>query len=248
MMGLAAVLASGLAIPETPRLILPRPAIVRAESLELSRHMLLGMPLTMGMLARRMSPLTASFCATDFDNADLSSYSFSGQSIGAADASRYVVVLAASRNTSAISLSSITVAGQATTVLYTSGSSTDARAIAITSAPVTSGTTATVAVNWSGTSLRTGIGVYSVTGGFPVLVASYGANGSVSTATGGCVIAGSYNSASGTLPTFSGVTRNGTITLEGPNGMSVGSANVTTGGSLSVSAAGGNTFIASLRP
>ena len=47
---LAAMLASGLIVPERPALILPKPAIVKAENLEFSKHMLLGMPLTMGML------------------------------------------------------------------------------------------------------------------------------------------------------------------------------------------------------
>lgn len=47
---LAAMLASGLIVPEAPKFILPKPAIVKAENLEFSKHMLLGMPLTMGML------------------------------------------------------------------------------------------------------------------------------------------------------------------------------------------------------
>jgi hypothetical protein len=47
---LAAMLASGLAVPEKPRLILPNPAIVRPGNLEFSRHMLLAMPLTMGAI------------------------------------------------------------------------------------------------------------------------------------------------------------------------------------------------------
>ena len=50
---LAAMLASGLVVPEKPALILPKPAIVKAENLEFSKHMLLGMPLTMGVLPRR---------------------------------------------------------------------------------------------------------------------------------------------------------------------------------------------------
>ena len=52
---IAALLATGLAVPETPRLIFPKPAIVRCGSLEASRHMLLGLPLTMGMLPGRAS-------------------------------------------------------------------------------------------------------------------------------------------------------------------------------------------------
>ena len=48
---LAAMLASGLVVPEVPKLVFPKPAIVKAENLDFSKHMLLGMPLTMGMLA-----------------------------------------------------------------------------------------------------------------------------------------------------------------------------------------------------
>lgn len=47
---LAVMLASGLVAPETPKLVFPKPAIVKAENLDFSKHMLLGMPLTMGML------------------------------------------------------------------------------------------------------------------------------------------------------------------------------------------------------
>lgn len=48
---LAAMLASGLVAPEAPKLVFPKPAIVKSENLDFSKHMLLGMPLTMGMLA-----------------------------------------------------------------------------------------------------------------------------------------------------------------------------------------------------
>jgi hypothetical protein len=52
---LAAMIASGLLVPEAPKLVFPKPAIVKAEHLELSRNVLLGMPLTMGMLAGKVS-------------------------------------------------------------------------------------------------------------------------------------------------------------------------------------------------
>ena len=50
---LAAMLASGLVAPETPKLVFPKPAIVKSENLDFSKHMLLGMPLTLGMLPRK---------------------------------------------------------------------------------------------------------------------------------------------------------------------------------------------------
>jgi hypothetical protein len=53
---IAAMLASGLIVPEKPKLVLPKPAIVKRENLEFWNHApLLGMPLTMGMLPTRKS-------------------------------------------------------------------------------------------------------------------------------------------------------------------------------------------------
>lgn len=50
---IAAMLASGFIVPEKPRLVLPKPAIMRPQSIEFPKHMLPGMPLTMGMLAAK---------------------------------------------------------------------------------------------------------------------------------------------------------------------------------------------------
>lgn len=51
---LAAMLASGLVVPEKPKLVFPKPAIVQAGNLEMSRDLLLGMPITLGMLAGKV--------------------------------------------------------------------------------------------------------------------------------------------------------------------------------------------------
>lgn len=54
---LAATLASGMVFPAKPSVLKPAgPAIVKADNLELSRHLLFGMPLTMGMLGQKASP------------------------------------------------------------------------------------------------------------------------------------------------------------------------------------------------
>ena len=52
---LSALLATGLAVPEKHGLVLPRPAIERAQSIEFSKNMLFGMPVTMGMFGERKS-------------------------------------------------------------------------------------------------------------------------------------------------------------------------------------------------
>lgn len=49
---LAAMLASGLIVPEAPKLVFPKPAIIKQERGRLARDVLFGMPLTMGMLAK----------------------------------------------------------------------------------------------------------------------------------------------------------------------------------------------------
>ena len=61
---LAAMLASGLIMPERPALILPKPAIVKAENIEFTKHLLLGMPLTMGMLAPKVITTSILFVAS----------------------------------------------------------------------------------------------------------------------------------------------------------------------------------------
>lgn len=48
---LAGTIASGLLLPTTPALYVPaKPAIIKVENIEFSKHMLLGMPITMGFL------------------------------------------------------------------------------------------------------------------------------------------------------------------------------------------------------
>ena len=49
---LAAMLASGIVVSEAPKLILPKPAIIKAENIEFSKN-LLAMPITLGMLPNK---------------------------------------------------------------------------------------------------------------------------------------------------------------------------------------------------
>jgi hypothetical protein len=53
---LASTLAAGLIVPVQAKaglILSPKPAIIKPENIEFSKHMLLGMPLTMGMLAAK---------------------------------------------------------------------------------------------------------------------------------------------------------------------------------------------------
>ena len=101
---------------------------------------------------------------------NLSTYTFTGQSIGVANASRRVIVgvswssaISATEN----ALTSATIGGVAATIDAYSGHITDSRQCAIISAIVPTGTTADIVVNLAANSLRMGIGVWTVNGADP---------------------------------------------------------------------------------
>lgn len=189
--------------------------------------MLLVTQLT-GFSVLRNEIISANPQATAFNNADLTTYSFTSTAIGTASSDRYVAVAIGTRDTGTNSISSVTVAGQSCTALVTSGSTTDPRAIFITDAPVTSGTTATVAVTMANTNLRCGIGVYTITGGVPIVENTRTTtSGTLNVSAGGIILGMGYNNGSGTTVTFTGLTSGGTDTLEGPNGFGHGYHNAT---------------------
>lgn len=154
---LAATLVSGLVVPETPKLIIPKPAIVRAESLEFSKHMLLlGMPLTMGMLAPKSAavPDSAVLNRVARVNNQSSGPTYSEtQSIGAASPTRRVIVyISANSSVTSRTVSSVFIAGaEATIDSQITASSGGSSVGCIASRTVTTGTFATVQVTFSGT-------------------------------------------------------------------------------------------------
>jgi hypothetical protein len=121
---LAAMLASGLIVPEKPALVFPKPAIVKAENLEFSKHLLLGMPMTMGMLKGGSSapPITvigrASIKAL---GTALTTYSFGEMPLGGTSPTRYVLAYvfgesdtATSRTISSVKINNVTATIHAT--------------------------------------------------------------------------------------------------------------------------------------
>lgn len=93
--------------------------------------------------------------------------SWASQAIGTASSTRYVVVMVYSNAGSRQTVSSVTIGGVSATLLFTNNSDYGASARTTThfyGLLVTSGTTATIQVNWSGAPDQTGISVYSVTG------------------------------------------------------------------------------------
>ena len=114
--------ASGLIVPETPKLVFPKPAIVKAENLELSKHMLLGMPLTLGMLPGKKLPFDLTYRDSYGTATDATSYNAGTLSFGPAAATghtRYILVCThGCVNTTAGRINSVTIAGTAATRLY----------------------------------------------------------------------------------------------------------------------------------
>ena len=110
-------------------------------------------------------PPTISFQGRTEDATNLTTYTFTGVAIGAANLTRRVVVIVHwfSTTTSAVTLSSATIAGIAATihVQASPAGSTVSPGIAIISALVPTGTTATIAFTLSTAAARGSIGVFS---------------------------------------------------------------------------------------
>jgi hypothetical protein len=94
--------------------------------------------------------------------ADVATYTFAGQNLGAADANRYIIVCADGRGGGARTLLSITCQGVSSSWQLFESNNTSAAGIAIFAVPT--GTTGDVVVQFSTTMLRACIKVYSVIG------------------------------------------------------------------------------------
>jgi hypothetical protein len=157
---------------------------------------------------------TLSYQTAAADATDATSYTFSSQAIGTDTGSTRTVLLAIyGLNVTALrTISSLTVGGVSGTLLHSnsvsSGSFSSVAFYAFTSV---SGTTATVAVTWSGQQLRCQIGLwaaYDLSSLTPVATASStsaSATLNVNTSADGMVLAAGYGNASATF-TWTGVT------------------------------------------
>jgi hypothetical protein len=218
---LASVLATGLILPAKAGVYLPpKPAIVKPENLEFSKHMLLGMPLTMGMLApKAASSLVVAFTDVNITDADGTSYTQTS-SIGTAASDRYVVVVGWANDGSNRTISSCTVGGAATTRRANLGSVVDPIAIFITNSPVTTGTTASITVNYSSSVSNMGFAVFSLTGPVNTTPAGTIQTSSLTSTTisvnkGGAIISGLNRRNSTSNVTFTGLTLNDKSTAPG---------------------------------
>ena len=110
--------------------------------------------------------ITFSFLQSATDTADLSEYTFSSQSLGAADSDRYIIVGAIARKAgAATSVSSVTIGGVTSTeLLDISNSDSNSNNAGLFIANVPTGTTGDVVVTYGATMVRCAIGMWRILG------------------------------------------------------------------------------------
>jgi hypothetical protein len=114
-----------------------------------------------------VTPFSIAFGDHAEDNTTQTTYTWTGKAfaIGAADATRLVVAHIVARQTTAITLNSVTIGGVAATkIIGFNNTASDGAISELWQAAVPTGTTATVSAVFSAASLRAGCQVYSVLG------------------------------------------------------------------------------------
>lgn len=164
------------------------------------------------------------------DATNTSSYSFAGCSLGTADSTRKVVVVIKGGDAGlGFTVSSVTVAGVAASLVVGDTSGNSENRVEIWSAAVPSGTTGTIAVTWSGTKSQCGIGVYAIYGASASAYATgTSSSGTTTTHTSsidipaeGCVIA--VGGCASATATWTNADENFDIVVESPQNMSAAS-------------------------
>lgn len=107
-------------------------------------------------------PATRTFLQAADDGTNLTTYTFAGQNLGAADAGRYIVVCVESRASLARTISTVTVGGVSASIAVQVSNGNNVAGIAIAAVPT--GTTGDVVVTFSGSVLRAAVQLYRVLG------------------------------------------------------------------------------------
>lgn len=168
-----------------------------------------------------------SYVSNNHTNSSASSYTYTGQSIGTADSARYVEVCAASfllSNPTPPTITSMTIGGVNAASVVTNGQnlSGNGNATEVWGALVTTGTTATIVINYTTNPSRIGIAVYELHSptGSPVTASnqgnSSGFNTTLTIPSGGASVGCAFDhdaSAIATTPT--GFNADGTVLLTG---------------------------------
>lgn len=111
--------------------------------------------------------LEISNTASATDGTDLTTYTFSAQSIGVAESNRFIVVGAAARATAnGRTISSVTIGGNSATqiVAVSADDGGNSRAAGLFGLVVPTGTTADIVVTFSGAMTRAGVGIWRIMG------------------------------------------------------------------------------------
>lgn len=162
-------------------------------------------------------PVTATYIGNATNENDLTTYTFSGQSIGTAAADRIVVVGVHHNSGGDIDISSVTIGGNAATAIVTAKDlATNTTTAALYALLVPTGTTADIVVTLSAAgAVRAGIGVWNINGKFDSIAAFHTASATSGDPTSvslnipdqGCVIAVATQANAGTVTvTWSGTT------------------------------------------
>ncbi len=155
---------------------------------------------------------SCSYVTSAVSASDLTTYTFSSQSLGTAASNRYIIVAVMARAASSQTISTATIAGVTATQLIDFGATNTSNA-GFLIAPVPTGTTGDVVVTFTGAMVRCAIGVYrvvnlkSIT---PVDTATSEATplaGTVDATDGGFVIGAVFSGGSITGITWTGATQ-----------------------------------------
>ena len=165
-------------------------------------------------------PFGVSYLGNDDNSSDLTTYSFTSQPLGNADAARYIIVAVNGHRGDAANrvLNSASIAGVSASIVvqatHSPGSSSAVSAIIIAAVPT--GTTGTISLTFSGIMHAASVGVYrtvNLPSATPYATATDNTpssgvvNPNVNTPGNGLVIAASSQRNGGTV-TFNGVTKN----------------------------------------
>ena len=186
------------------------------------------------------------------DTADLTTYTFTGASIGTAAADRLVVIVAETINTSARTIDSATIGGVAATLVVKTTTTNNAAA-AIFSLTVAAGTTADITFTCSGATLRAALHIYTITGlssttatdtDQVVSASATSLTRNVDVSEGGVMIGGGRTS-NGAV-TWTGLTEDAGLTVEALQEFSAASASsMTAEAGRTITATGGGAAAAS---
>ena len=102
------------------------------------------------------------FTESATSTSNLTTYTFSSLNLGTASSGRQIVV--AAFGTSSQTISTLTVGGISASLIVGRTDTSSERRVELWAAPVPTGTSGDVVVTWSGAQIRSGVGVFSMTG------------------------------------------------------------------------------------